>query len=252
MVHALVRHTGRQARNPWDRHRVRGARRFRCGRAVRSAMGRIQKASLSTHSFPSSNVTASEDWPRRDTNLRPCLASQHSKPTSPNSMMNATTQLIGSFLAVGSLLISGCGSNNRASVSGTVTLDGKTLESGVIAFLPTNGNQGPTAGAVISNGRYEIASARGPTFGAYRVTVSSMQKTGHKIPSLGGSLDEMAEVIPLQYRDDSKLVIDVQPGGNTFDLELKGRVPIEAIIRRYPTGPPASKQPEGETWKGPR
>ncbi len=41
----------------------------------------------------------------------------------------------------------GCGSADRANVSGKVTLDGQPLETGSIAFEPIEGTQSPSAGA---------------------------------------------------------------------------------------------------------
>ena len=132
------------------------------------------------------------------------------------------------------LLLTGCGSSNRAGVTGLVTLDGKPLEGGVIGFFPAKGNKGPTAGAVITNGRYEINAAKGVPVGANRVNIKSMQKTGRKIPGPRGETDELANVVPPGYNTDSTLVCDIQPGSNELNFELKGRVPIETIRRIYP------------------
>src|SRR5688500_13010891 len=61
------------------------------------------------------------------------------------------------------LLLAGCGADSdRGAVSGTVTLDGKPVENGSISFVPIEGTQSPSAGAVIGNGTYEIPRDKGP------------------------------------------------------------------------------------------
>ena len=130
--------------------------------------------------------------------------------------------------------IAGCGMDNRASVSGNVTLDGEPIESGVINFFPTGDNSGPTAGGVITNGSYEIKSARGVAIGSNQVVINSKQKTGRKIQSLDRVDEEQAEAIPPKYNDESILTHEIKPGDNEVDFALEGRIPIESQRRRYP------------------
>jgi hypothetical protein len=131
-------------------------------------------------------------------------------------------------------LLVGCSDDNRASVSGTVTLDGQPLPHGVIDFFPTNGNSGPSAGSTITDGHYEIASDKGVVVGLNRVSISSVQKTGRSIQSVDAVHEERLEAVPAKYNHESELTRDVQPGANELNFDLKGRVPIETIRRRYP------------------
>jgi hypothetical protein len=139
-----------------------------------------------------------------------------------------------SSAAASILLIAGCGQGNRAAVSGMVTLDGKPIEQGAITFFPAPGNKGPSAGGTITNGRYDVASAKGVAIGANKVMISSVQPTGRKIPSAGTNYDERLEAVPAKYNNETTLTCDVQPGKNEFNFELQGRIPIESMHIQYP------------------
>ena len=121
----------------------------------------------------------------------------------------------------------GCGKSNgptRAAVGGRVTLDGKEIDVGTIAFYPTAGLQGPVAGGSIQNGRYSIARDRGPIVGQNRVEIHASKKTGRQVQApmaeRGVMTDESVEAVPACYNTQSKIVADVKSGSNTFDYEL--------------------------------
>ncbi len=66
-------------------------------------------------------------------------------------------------------LVSGCGeSRSRGAVSGIVTLDDVAIETGSISFIPLEGTNSPTSGAVITLGKYEIPREKGPMAGTFR------------------------------------------------------------------------------------
>lgn len=52
-------------------------------------------------------------------------------------------------------LLAAAGCSRSTSVTGTVTYEGKTVDSGAITFLPADG-QGPPSGAPIENGNYKV------------------------------------------------------------------------------------------------
>jgi hypothetical protein len=121
------------------------------------------------------------------------------------------------------LLPIGCsGDNSRAAVSGQVTLDGQPVEQGRITFVPLDVTAGPTAGAVIRMGRYDIRAAEGALVGKNRVEVRAAVKTGKQLPSAysGAPIDETRESILDRYNEKSDLVRDIKPGKNQFDFEL--------------------------------
>ena len=153
---------------------------------------------------------------------------------SEETRMKASGQIRFVWFAVGLAILVGCGPENRASVRGNVTLDGKSLEVGVINFFPFGDNRGPTAGGTIENGRYQVEATKGVVLGKNRVTISSKQKTGRQIHGRDGDVnEERAEAVPAQYNTNSTLVCEVQADGNELNFELHGRVPIETSRRRY-------------------
>ena len=123
--------------------------------------------------------------------------------------------------------ITGCGAHtNRADVTGSVRLDGQAVQSGSITFLPTAGNKGPTAGAVIVDGRYGIDAAKGPFLGANLVELHSSRKTGRKVPTpmLPDQLaDEVLEVFPANCNATSQLVRQIVAGHNQIDFDIHSR-----------------------------
>lgn len=120
----------------------------------------------------------------------------------------------------------GCGSSGpqRASVSGTVLLDGQPFEEGSINFIPLDG-AGPTAGAPISNGEYRIERNVGVMVGKNKVEVRGNRKTGKQVSRMGSLVDELVEAVPPEYNTSSTLVRDVVPGHNALDFEVPSTRP---------------------------
>lgn len=130
----------------------------------------------------------------------------------------------------GAFLLPGCGGNgaelNRAEVSGDVTVNGAPLEEGSIAFLPTEGTQGPSVGGTINQGRYLIPVEEGPVVGTYRVEIRATRETGRKIeagpPSPPGTMiDEVKAFIPAKYNAKSTLTAEIKSGTNESDYDLR-------------------------------
>jgi len=133
------------------------------------------------------------------------------------------------FLWLGvAFALSGCGGPFDASAEGVVTLDGKALERGNVAFHPASG--GPAAYAMISDGgHYTLQTGResGLPAGEYQVSVTaneppaSAQGKGGGPPPLGKS------ITPAWYasKDTSGLRVTVKPGRNDIPLELKSTPP---------------------------
>jgi hypothetical protein len=123
----------------------------------------------------------------------------------------------------------GCaGGDKRAAISGRVTLDGQALEAGSISFQPIEGTQGPSAGAVIAKGSFDIPRARGPMAGVYRVEIHAPRQTGKKIaagsPAPPGTMvDEVVEAVPARYNIQSTLRSEVTAGNNSLNYDLSSR-----------------------------
>jgi hypothetical protein len=134
------------------------------------------------------------------------------------------------FLAVSLLLpgLAGLGCGSRlpmGQVSGRVTYGGKPVTEATIEFRP---ERGPGAFAALdSDGRYVLqtkASNDGVVAGRNAVAIVpvvefKLQNMRSPQKTTGGT----AIVIPEQFRrtETSGLAVDVKPGSNVFDFELK-------------------------------
>jgi hypothetical protein len=121
------------------------------------------------------------------------------------------------------LLLAGC--DQRASegqVQGTVTLDGKPVDNGIIRFSPLEGQVG-TAGGVIENGRFTSTVP----VAKHRVEISATKisgeapAAGRHSPSAGDYI--ATELIPDKYNTNSELTLDVSSGLNEPHFDLKSR-----------------------------
>ena len=111
----------------------------------------------------------------------------------------------------------GCGAGGPAMyrVTGTVTFDGRPVESGEIIFVPVDKGVAPDAGR-IDNGAYDLLVKAGKK----RVEIRASR------PVLGGKPNPMGPVyqdyIPEKYNARTTLAAAVEPeGANRFDYELK-------------------------------
>jgi hypothetical protein len=126
-------------------------------------------------------------------------------------------------------LAAGCGGAGGLAISGKVTLDGRPLERGNIAFVPEAGAGTAGAAAEIADGAYAIPAAQGPTPGRYRVEVHSVRPTGATAkkpvdPDYAG--EQTVDLIPPRYHRDSTLAAEVKAGApNTFDFALESARP---------------------------
>src|SRR5687768_9789455 len=103
-------------------------------------------------------------------------------------------------------------------VNGTVTLDGAPLSSGLIRFIPEDG-QSPSADATISDGSFE---AKVPV-GKKQVTISAPKVVGqrkmYETPD-SPTVDVVEELLPEQYNVRSTLTLTVSPGEQPASFEL--------------------------------
>jgi hypothetical protein len=119
----------------------------------------------------------------------------------------------------------GCGKHS-ASVSGSVTLDGKPLATGVVNFTPAA--TGASAYANIgADGRYALQTGAeaGLEPGSYKVTVAA-NATPEQAAAMGikiGREGIMPLLTPPRYADVSTtpLVVDVKAGRQEIDLALE-------------------------------
>ena len=97
----------------------------------------------------------------------------------------------------------------RAHVSGMVTLDGKPLRWGTIAFVPDDPNA-PVGWSMISSGKYDIPVKRGAAIGQCKIEVRTL-----------GAVEPRPTIENAKRLDRQSLVGQISEGQNTFDLDLK-------------------------------
>jgi hypothetical protein len=132
---------------------------------------------------------------------------------------------------------SGCdGESRHESVSGTVTLDGKTLDDGNIQFTP-DGGDGLAVGSMVSNGRYNLPNPPGLPPGKYRVSIvasGSAAARPDRAPDVDIAIARTSgapKPIPARYNAQTTLRAEVTAGGpNAFDFALSGK-PDPATIK---------------------
>lgn len=124
-------------------------------------------------------------------------------------------------------LICGCGRDGPevSRVTGTVTLNGQSLESAKIVFLPQR-ESWSSFHAVIRDGKFDIKPMKRygqGRAGTYRVVISTMpvkppprdQASPPSMPIKPGTADTES-AIPAKYQDrkDSPLIVELRPGHN--------------------------------------
>jgi hypothetical protein len=117
--------------------------------------------------------------------------------------------------------LTGCGDDgmNRHRITGTVTYDGKPVESGAIFFEPTAsvGMIAPTAYLRVENGKYDTGD-KGPVAGKYRVVVGGMNQSKETVDSDG--VTHTPRLFP-----DYKFEVDIPPPNDTLDVVVPVAAP---------------------------
>jgi hypothetical protein len=127
----------------------------------------------------------------------------------------------------------GCGPGdplNRQPVSGAVTLDGASLDRGVIEFSPRDPKAKARGGTLIANGSYEIPRKDGLPPGEYTARIYSATEAVKGDPSQPpgptAGQPQPVERIPAKYNINSELQVKVTDGGSNqfnFDLTTKSK-----------------------------
>lgn len=129
---------------------------------------------------------------------------------------------VGGAVLVALLALAGCNSGpTMGDVRGTVLVDGKPAEGGGITFEPADGN-GQTAGGEIHNGQY----ATQVPVGAAKVRISVAKVVGRKkVYDTPDSpiMPITVEALPARYNEQTELELEVKPGLNQKDWDLKSK-----------------------------
>lgn len=120
-----------------------------------------------------------------------------------------------------SVLIVGCGpTSDRLRIRGEVRLDGKPIDRGSIRFTPMDGGQSLSAGAMIRDGEFDVPQERGLPPGTYRLSVSSPDREGEKVPYRAGpgqpTIMVTRDRIPVSYNMESEHQIELEASGKNF------------------------------------
>lgn len=152
--------------------------------------------------------------------FRHCTAGLDMKDSILNPLLKwrSNGKLI--LLLIAILLATGCSNKDQlevAPVSGSVTIDGKPLSSGVVIFTPGQGRA--AKGVISSSGTFELSTYQnndGAIVGSHGVAV---------VPLQAGEGDEVVSTkIPPKYHSalGSGIVLQVKAGAaNEFPIELK-------------------------------
>jgi len=139
------------------------------------------------------------------------------------------------FASIGMLLIVftvGCGGERVASVSGRVTLDGKSLANATVMFLPIatdNANPGPgSQGKTNDKGEFTLKlmtkDVAGAVPGKHKVSIVSINTDTSPDSS---KPVQQKEIVPEHYNSASVLTFEVPASGTTTaNFELKTSVPM--------------------------
>jgi hypothetical protein len=114
--------------------------------------------------------------------------------------------------------LSGCGPT-MGTVSGSVTVDGQPVTSGVISFVPADGKGTPVT-VDITSGNYTAQAAAG----SKRVQISAPTVTGRRKEYEGPDaplVDITEEIVPPKYNSDTELTFEVKPGANQKDWAVE-------------------------------
>lgn len=134
---------------------------------------------------------------------------------------SVASRLLAGFVLLSMVLAAaGCGDDGPrlGTVSGRVLVDGKPVEQLRIEFQPASGGS-PSTARTDAQGRYELHYTRdkdGAMVGRHcvRITAPTIERDD------AGNLDEIPQLVPPRYNDQTELVVEVEPGHNEHSFEL--------------------------------
>lgn len=106
---------------------------------------------------------------------------------------------------------------------GKVTLDGVPLDDATITFVPQAGGHQQAAWTTITSGHYAIAAKDGLGTGQFRVEIRALRPVSGASNPNDPTLLTAKEVVPSKYNSHSELVVEIKPGHNSTDFDLKSK-----------------------------
>ncbi len=127
---------------------------------------------------------------------------------------------------------SGCGGSDGDQpdlglVKGVVTFEGQPLSGASVTFMPVSGR--PAMAKTDDAGYYELIYIRntpGCKTGLNKVVITSVSEEEDEMEAEGDDAlvtdaGPAKEKVPAKYNAETELEVDVQPGENAFDFDLK-------------------------------
>ena len=127
--------------------------------------------------------------------------------------------LAGFALATTLAVFSGCSPSDKATVAGTVTVDGQPAQNGYVSFFAVDG-RAPTAGGRIEDGRYTAQVKPGLCKVQIRVPKETGQRKLYDTPN-SPVAKTWSESLPAKYNEATELQFEVRPGTNENNYDLK-------------------------------
>lgn len=126
------------------------------------------------------------------------------------------------FWKIGLLTLAGCG-DGKGTVSGTVSLDGQSVNNGSVTFVNTDGGTLRREGAIIRGGKFEATVPPGN----YKVELNSQKVIGKRTQKGFDGKDETLEItqemFPDKFNVKTELTLEIKPGSNPVTLDLKSK-----------------------------
>ncbi len=134
-------------------------------------------------------------------------------------MTNRLSHSAFALLTTCAALLLGCSTDSKhGSVTGTVTLDGQPLASGLIRFVPADGRTA-SADATIETGKFSVVVPVGEkTIWISAPKVVGKRKTYNTPDS--PTIDVVQELLPARYNSQTTLKCTVTPGFQQSTFEL--------------------------------
>jgi len=124
--------------------------------------------------------------------------------------------------AIATFGLMGCGSDGKAVVEGSITIDGEPVNRGMISLEPADG-KGQSAGCNVEGGKYYIAAIQP---GSMKVRISAVKVVGKEKAYETADSPEVEiteELLPKKYNSESTLTLDVKAPRTQYDFKLESK-----------------------------
>jgi hypothetical protein len=125
---------------------------------------------------------------------------------------------VGLVCGIGLVALAGCGPQT-SKIAGTVTMDGKPLEAGVISFVPAD-SAGEPVTVQVTQGKYEATTTPGPKLVQISAPYVKEQRKEYDAPD-APLVDVTGERLPPKYNSKTELKMDVAAGKVAKDWSVE-------------------------------